>query len=180
MTLLVKEKIINIMKTKIIALLFLFIIKQSNAQSERVTIGIYTEPQHYSRQVWNEADGFNIGAHIELQEPFFYIRARAFSFPGLNDIPYFDFDGGVGTHYRDPSDRVRFFAGGFIGLINREGWGHMKSGWEVGWEYYFDEGIYIGIKGDYQYKHDDKIWRKVDSGHEVWSVGITIGYSWVL
>lgn len=163
-------------------ILIAIILVSSNciAQSERVTIGLYTEPQHYSTQVWDDADGFNIGAHIELQEPFFYIRARVFSFPGLNDIPYLDFDGGLGLHYRDPSDRVRFFAGGFMGLINRKGWGHMKSGYEVGWEYYFNEGIYIGIRGDYQYKHDDKIWRHTESGHEVWSAGLTIGYSWKL
>jgi hypothetical protein len=173
-----KTKIKNIWIVTLLSLgLFLFAIRQCIAQ-ERFTTGIYLEPQHFTKQVWDGADGFNIGGHIELQQEYFYIRARVFLFPDLNDLPYFDFDGGVGLQWRDNEDKVRFYSGAFIGLINRNGWGYMKSGYEIGADVFITKQFYIGIKGDYQYKHDDKIWRRTESGHEVYSAGLVLGYTW--
>lgn len=171
-------------KIWITLLLTLGILALCNAQEERFTVGIYLEPQHFNILSTNtdalihfkKPDGFNIGAHVELQGKHLYIRARTFLFPNLNNIPYFDVDGGAGVHWRSFNDKSRIYAGGFIGLIYREVWGHNKSGVEIGYDYYFDEKFYVGVKLDHQYKHDDKIWRHNASGHSVASAGIIIGY----
>lgn len=178
------------MKTKI-KLLLLFVVlsalgfSQSN-KTERFTTGIYLEPQHYlSTNIdaliyWSKADGVNVGGHIELQGKVLYVRGRMFFFPELNGMDYLDADGGIGVNWRSRNDQSRIYAGVFIGAINRDflGWGNGKTGIEVGYDFYLDNGFYFGVKLDNQYKHDDKTWRHNASGHSVNSAGIVLGYSW--
>ena len=153
-------------------------------EDERFSFGIYTEPQHFLSNNpdvlihWEKADGYNIGTSFELQQQDFYIRVRTFLFPDLNDLSYADFDAGIGLNWRSPKDRSRLYAGGFGGLISRGEGVHPKFGLEAGYQFYFKSGIFVGIKTDYQYKHDDKTWRHIESGHSVWSGGIEVGYSW--
>lgn len=145
---------------------------------ERFTFGINTELADKNAHNNNFDYGFNIGSHIELQGDLFYVRARVFWFPGLNDVSYFDFDGGGGLNWRSKFDEHRVYIGAFIGAINRLGWGHGKAGVELGYDYYFNNGFYLGLKTDYQYKHDDKIWRNKESGHSVKSIGLIFGLHW--
>ena len=147
----------------------------------RYTLGINTE--WADKNTHNEAFnyGVNLGAHVEYQHEnqWLYLRARTFYFPELNDVPYFDIDGGVGLNWRFLNDTQRIYGGAFAGVINREGWGHGKVGLEIGYDFYFSDRFYVGVKHDTQYKHDDKIWHTNDeSGHNVTSWGLILGYYW--
>ena len=144
------------------------------------TVGISTE--WADKNTHNEGFdyGFNIGGHIEYQHEnrWLYLRARTFYFPELNNIPYFDFDGGGGLNWRSWNDVHRIYLGAFTGVINRKGWGHPKVGLEVGYDLYWSERVYSGIRADTQYKYDNKSWGE-DGGHNVKSISFIIGYKWI-
>lgn len=166
------------MKKAFITLIMLIVVNTISAQhEERFAFGFYTEAADKNTHTDKFDYGFNLGAYIELQGNLMYLRARTFWFPDLNNIPYFDFDGGGGFNWRSKFDQSRIYVGGFIGAINREGWGHAKIGLELGYDFYFDNGFFIGIKGDISDRHDDKIWRNKESGHTVKSIGLTFGKS---
>lgn len=164
-----------------VVLLFVVTINAQDKTDERFSLGLYFEPQHYLSTNtdalihWKKADGFNVGVGIdyELNIPI-YLRFNTYYFPKLHNILYFDFDGGVGYNWRSNNDKHRIYAGVLIGAIYREGWGHGKTGIELGYNFYFNN-MYTGFKLDSQYKHDDKIWRNNESGHNVESIGIKLG-----
>jgi len=145
---------------------------------ERFTVGISSGLPDANTHNDTYDYALNIGAHIELQTPTIYLRARTYYFPSLNGLGYFDLDGGVGLNWRSEYDNHRVFAGGFTGLINRDSAWHPKFGLELGYEWYISDGFYVGFIADTQYKHDDKVWRHTDSGHNVQSLNFTVGYSW--
>lgn len=168
--------------TLLILILFTFYsesIAQLDNRDERFTIGVLTG--FPDRDTHNDVYdyGFAIGVHVELQTEFnMYFKARTYYFPNLNNLPYFDVDGGVGFNLRTKNDVHRFFIGGIGGFIRRDNAWHPKVGLEVGYEIYVYEGFYIGVVLDTQYKHDDKVWRHKESGHNVKSVNLVLGYSW--
>jgi hypothetical protein len=159
----------------VIIILMAFVNSKLEAQ-ERISVGFNTELADKNTHNDTFDYGFNIGGviQLELANRLVYVRARTFYFPELNDISYFDFDAGAGLNWRDAWDENRIYAGVFAGAINRQGWGHGKVGIEVGYTHWFGN-FYTGVKYDYQYKHDDKIWRHKDSGHSVNSYGVEFG-----
>lgn len=140
-----------------------------NGQNDRFTLSIYTEPQLYFN------DGFNIGTAIEYQAEFgMYFKAQTFYFPNLNEIDYLDIEGVIGFNYRDKLDVWRVYIGGKIGAIYRQGWGHPKSGVELGIEYYFDK-FYIGLQTSLNYRTDGRVWETQSDNYTTIDNGIKIG-----
>lgn len=161
--------------TAIALLGFLALCNAQDNSSDKFTLGIKTEALDNNTHNDSYDYGFNAGVELQYQMERFYIKPTVFYAPTLNNIPYFDFDVRVGIHWRSKRDESRIFLGGLIGAINREGWGHGKIGAELGYEIYFNNAFYAGLYTDYQYKHDDKIWRNNASGHSVVSCGLTLG-----
>lgn len=171
-----KIKTIKMKKLLLAMMIFGISLQAQNNSDDRFTLGLKTELLDDNTHNDSFDYGFNIGAELQYQMKTIYIKPTVFYAPTLNDIPYFDIDARVGFNWRSQRDESRIFIGGILGVINREGWGHAKVGAELGYELYFSNSIYTGLYLDYQYKHDDKIWRNTDSGHDVVSAGLTFGF----
>jgi hypothetical protein len=160
---------------KLLVILTVLALNLSSAQ-ERFVIGLSTElaDKNTHNNVYDY--GFNLGARAELQldNRFVYISARAFVFPELNDLTYFDYDLRAGLNYRDRWDENRIYLGGLIGNIKRDGYKYPKVGIEAGYDHYFNS-FYIGFNANYQWKTDNKYWTN-DPGHAVNSVSLEFGW----
>ncbi|TXE18599.1 hypothetical protein ES692_06030 [Psychroserpens burtonensis] len=160
-----------------IVMLMLMHITKIEAQDKRFTFSVYTEPQHYSTDIWNEADGFNIGLAIEYQMTIMYLKAQTFIFPDLNGATYFDFQATlIGFNHHSKRDNYRIFAGGKAGLIKRESYTYPVVGLEYGFEYYFDNTFFIGLQASNDYRTDDKYWDSSASGYMSFNAGLKFGF----
>lgn len=141
----------------------------ANTQEDRFTASLYTEPQLYF------SNGFSIGAAIEYQAEFgMYFKAQTYYFPNLNGIDYTDVEGVVGFDYRSVLHDWRLFVGAKIGAINREGWGHPKSGLEAGIERYLGK-LYVGFVYSMNYRTDGRVWESQSDNYISFDGGIKIG-----
>lgn len=163
--------------------LFLFLIGMGSTQAQdvRFNASIYTEPQHYSTSLWEEADGFNIGLGIEYQMTIFYFEADVYYFPDLNGVDYAHFQGTcLGFNYHDRFRNFRLKVGVIKpGLIKRN-WKYTYPmiGSDFGLEYYFDNGFYIGGEVSGDWRADDKFWDSSGTGFYSVSAGLKFGIHW--
>lgn len=138
---------------------------------DRFTASVNTE-------AWAYGDGFNFGGAIEYQMELMYFKAQFFAFPNLNGVGYFDWEGTlIGFHNRTRFDDDRFYGGFKVGLIHRQG-PHPKVGFEIGYEHYFRNGMYIGMEPSYDYRTDNKIWEQKSKPYWRLSNRIKFGISW--
>lgn len=174
------EKNIKISLILIWVILFIFSIYKCNSQNyDRFTIFNYTEPQHYSKELWKKADGFNCGFGIQYQMPkLMYFGIETYIFPNLNNISYWDIQGSVGLHHRSRFDNWRLYGGIQGGFINRQGWGHPKFGFQVGVEYYFNNNLYWGLRSSYSIRGDGGVWGKDEKNYWGFDSGLIFGFYW--
>lgn len=151
-----------------------------SAQDVRFSANIYAEPQHYTPELWDKADGFNIGAGIEYQMTVVYFDADVFFFPDLNGVSYFHAQGTVlGFNSHSKWREWRFKAGVIKpGLIRRSEFTYPMIGSDIGIEYYFDNGVYIGWELSGDWRTDDKYWSSTATGYYQISSGIKLGIYW--
>jgi hypothetical protein len=158
----------------IVIVIFSILSNKMNAQ-EQFNIGIYSEPQHYTTSLNQEADGFNIGAHLEYTGRWIYTKAETYYFPQLNDINFLSLGGAVGFNYKP--NQWRFFTGLVLGVVNRTKT-HPYLGGEIGFTYKLNNSpLTIGTKYTYVARGDSKEWSN-DSSFNVSNAGITISYTW--
>jgi hypothetical protein len=160
-------------------ILFLFLGYALHAQDVRFTASVYAEPQHYSENIYDKADGFNIGAQIEYQMTITYVDAEIFYFPKLNGVDYAHIQGTLfGLNFHNRMKTQRIYAGLLkIGLISREWKYHYPMvGLDVGIEQYIGDRFYVGIQAGWDYCTDDKYWGVADPGFWRTNAGIRLGY----
>ena len=158
--------------------MFAFYANNISAQDVRFTASIYSEPQHFSTELWEEADGFNIGLGIEYQMTITYFDIDMYMFPNLNGADYFEIQGtllGFNHHSRFRDWRFKL---GLIkpGFNKRDNQTYPMIGSDVGIEYYFNT-FYVGAEVSGNYREDNKYWG-VDEGFYRVNAGIKIGIQW--
>lgn len=160
---------------KIITAGALMFLMNVNAQDIRTNIFISTEPQHYSKKLWDKADGFNIGFGLEKQATVIYYGVKTFYFPKLNNIDYIDITGFIGLNQHVRNNRWRFNQGVKLGLIGRD-WNfpYALIGFELGVEKYINESFGFGFLYSYNHRNDDKYWNPKATGHNTWSIKLKL------
>jgi hypothetical protein len=96
--------------------------------------------------------GLNIGTEIEYVGLGLYIKASASHFFHYRP-DYTDIYGAAGITLKSDFEGWRYYAGGKLGVIFREG-GHPSAGLEVGMDYMFNDYIGAGINSDWVYRSD--------------------------
>lgn len=153
----------------------------SFSQDKRFTLSAYTEALDINTHNDSYDYGFNLGVQIEYQMTIMYFDAEVFWVPDLNNLPYFHFQGTVlgFNHHFGGLDNDQFRIGlGVIkpGMVRRTRT-HAMIGSDLNFEWYTDTGLFFGITGKYDWRHDDKEWDSQGEGHGVWSLGGRIGFT---
>lgn len=124
-------------------------------------------------------DGASIGLQFEGMNTIVYYGAELYLFPNLHNMDYTHLIGRVGlNHYigRDPYfSKVRLFAGGRGGAIQRDGTYYGLLGLEAGIDVIPFTNFFGRISATSDMKADSKIWSN-DSYHTVNSVIVGVGY----
>jgi len=161
---------------RLIVLLLMLVALSSYSQDKRFTLFARTElaDKNTHNDVYDY--GFNIGVGINYQMTIVYFEAETYWFPDLNRIDYLHFQGTLlGFNHHAMKDRLRLFVGLIRpGFILRGGEGHALFGHDFGIEYYLKSGLYIGVKGMYDTRADNKLWNE-DHSYHVWSASLKIG-----
>lgn len=105
-----------------------------------------------------EKSGLNIGAEIEYNY-LMYIRASVTSFNQLKG-GYVDFIGAAGLNFTSGYfEQLRYYAGGRLGIISRNGNGYATAGFEAGIDYTINR-LVLGIRatrdrrGDFEFYNE--------------------------
>lgn len=163
------------MKKLIIPLIMLLTLNLT-AQDKRFTLNATLDAPDKDTNKDKYQLGIAFGVGIEYQMTLLYFNADTFIFPGLNNSPYFHFQGTVlGFNHHSKFNEWRFHVGVIKpGLIIREGGPHAMIGSDIGIERYFDK-MYVGLESGYDWKEDDKAFNSRAEGHGVWYLALKLG-----
>lgn len=147
------------MKKLLYTALFLATINVANAQSnfrlnkvDSFNFAVVIDP---SASI--EKSGLNIGAEIEYNGTV-YTRASITSFSSLKG-GYLDFVGAAGINFTSGMwEQFRYYAGGRLGIIRRNGNGYPTAGIECGIDYVINEKWVIGIRATRDKRGDFKFY----------------------
>lgn len=137
----------------ILIVLFALICGIANAQfrlnkTDSFNFGIVVDPYASIKE-----KGLNIGAEIEYVGTV-YTRASLTYFGSL-DVSYFDAIGAVGINFTSGMfENVRYYTGGRLGVIRREGNGYPTVGIEAGIDFKITDGISLGLRTTYDKRSD--------------------------
>lgn len=102
--------------------------------------------------------GLNIGGEIELVSNAIYVRSGIQTFSVLEG-GYMDWTTGIGLNLKSGYfDNFRYYAGGRLGIIWREGNSYPTAGCEIGIEHNFNSGFILGLRSTYDYRSDFEYW----------------------
>jgi len=147
------KKTNKIITLSILIVTFLFIgLKTAEAQDKRFAAFAKVDPNATLK------DGFNIGLGVEYQMTVMYFKAQLFAFPELRGKNYFDYTASVGFNHHTRFEEWRIYAGMKAGTIFRDGTPFPTYGFETGIEYYFGNGLYLGIELTRDRRTDGRVW----------------------
>jgi hypothetical protein len=151
-----------------LALIIFLIAQRGYGQNESffgklISPGIKWNDREYSNvniliDPWSsyKESGLNAGAEIEYVGIVLgkgaYIKATATHFFGYNP-DYTDFYGSGGISLISDFEGWRYYAGGKLGVIIREGV-HPSAGLEAGIDYMVSDNFGFGLNGDWVYRSD--------------------------
>ena len=143
----------------ILIVLFALICGIANAQSnlrlnktDSFNFGIVVDPVASIKE-----KGINIGAEIEYVGTV-YTRASLTYFGAL-DVSYLDAIGAFGINFTSGLfENVRYYAGGRLGIIKREGNQYPTAGVEAGIDFKITDGISLGLRTTYDKRSDFKFY----------------------
>lgn len=121
--------------------------------TETFNISILTDPNASIKE-----KGINIGGEIEMVSNAIYVRTGIQTFSVLEG-GYMDWTTGIGLNLKSGYfDNFRYYAGGRLGIIWRDGNSYPTAGCEIGIEHNFNSGFILGLRGTYDYRSDFEYW----------------------
>ena len=160
---------------KLLTIALLLSVMLVGAQDVRWTLSAETATPDQNTHTDKFEYAPNLGVALTYQRAVMYQDIELYFVSQLNNIDYLHFQSTLAGFNIHVNSKWRFYSGVIRpGLILRDGHVYPMIGIDGGLEFYFNSGIFLGLKTGFDHKTDNKLWNE-DGGHDVWYVKGKIG-----